>query len=500
MAYWHIQMYKDREENEEKRLLTKLSIIGVGDLGKNNTAVKQFKKTIKIGDIVLVRRGKRVISLVKVVGEIEDSLEDDYSRLDWFRYRRKVKVLDWANNKMENFPQAQGSLQRLVNKDTKSYQYINDWYTKIIQKDYNNKELIEGTYKLKELYIQDNQKIFQDFKIDFTSDGKNPLPIIVIAGKNGTGKTTLLEYLSNFEIKNSDYIEIFSVREEEGLELDFDNENELIVDTLYINDGIKGIQSLKRNFLEHIEYLPVYSSKIKDVKDFILQKHRKRSRELDSITKATKEIGNFIEKIFKDMDLSFSLVDVDDTDRDNEKVTFKNKSGKEFDIDNLSTGEKTLLSKVLYLYFKDIKNRIILIDEPELSLHPAWQNRVLKLYENFAKENNCQIIIATHSPHIIGSAKNEYLRFLIEENNKIVVKQLNNSPLDRDVNTIIKTIMGAEYMPKELIKLHERYRKLFEDGKIKTDEAKDLEQEILKFESPNSSFFQGIAFDKELMG
>jgi len=160
MVYWHIQMYKDREENEEKRLLTELSIIGVGDLGKNNTAVNQFKKTIKIGDIVLVRRGKRVISLVKVVGEVEDFLEDDYSRVDWFRYRRKVKVLDWANNKMEKFPQAQGSLQRLVNKDTKSYQYINDWYTKIIQKDYNNKELIEGTYKLKEFYIEDNKKTF----------------------------------------------------------------------------------------------------------------------------------------------------------------------------------------------------------------------------------------------------------------------------------------------------------------------------------------------------
>jgi predicted ATP-binding protein involved in virulence len=81
----------------------------------------------------------------------------------------------------------------------------------------------------------------------------------------------------------------------------------------------------------------------------------------------------------------------------------------------MSTGEKTLMSKVLYLYFQDIKNKIILIDEPELSLHPAWQNRVLKLYENFAKENNSQIIIATHSPHIIGSAKNEWVRVLTED-------------------------------------------------------------------------------------
>ncbi|MCK4441091.1 MAG: hypothetical protein KAU90_03735, partial [Sulfurovaceae bacterium] len=328
MAYWHIQMYKDRKENEEERLLTELSIIGVGDLGKNNTSVKQFKQIIKIGDIVLVRRGKRTIALVEIIGELEDILEDDYNRLDWFRYRRKVKVLDWANN-MESFPQAQGSLQRLVNQETKSYQYIHNWYTKTLQKNYNKEELREGTYKLKELYIKDNQKTFQDFKIDFTSDGKNPLPLIIIAGKNGTGKTTLLEYLANFEIKNIDYIKLFKVRKTQ--------ENDLIVDNVTLFDRMKGIKSNKKEYIEHIEYLPVYSSKIEDVKDFILNKHRKRSRELDSIKKATKEIGNFIEKIFKGMDLSFRLVDVDDTDRDNEKVTFQNKNGKEFDIDNLST-------------------------------------------------------------------------------------------------------------------------------------------------------------------
>jgi len=212
----------------------------------------------------------------------------------------------------------------------------------------------------------------------------------------------------------------------------------------------------------------VYSSKIKDVKDFILQKHRKRSRELDSIKKATKEIGNFIEKIFKGMDLSFSLVDVDDTDRDNEKVTFKNKNGKEFDIDNLSTGEKTLLSKVLYLYFKDIKNKIILIDEPELSLHPAWQNKVLKLYENFAKENNCQIIIATHSPHIIGSAKNEWIRILTEDG---VINDV--LAYGRDIKWVLEEVMGASYTRELTIakKIEECKELLNED---KYDEAEKL--------------------------
>lgn len=43
-------------------------------------------------------------------------------------------------------------------------------------------------------------------------------------------------------------------------------------------------------------------------------------------------------------------------------VQFKNSSGLVFGIkERLSTGEKTLLSKVLSLYFKDIKNQIIFV-------------------------------------------------------------------------------------------------------------------------------------------
>ena len=96
--------------------------------------------------------------------------------------------------------------------------------------------------------------------------------------------------------------------------------------------------------------------------------------------------------------------------------------------------------KVLYLYFKDLKNKVILIDEPELSLHPAWQNRVLKLYENFAINNNCQVIIATHSPHIIGSAKNEYIRILTEDG---AIDNISKS-YGLEFDKILTDIMGVE--------------------------------------------------------
>ena len=170
-----------------------------------------------------------------------------------------------------------------------------------------------------------------------------------------------------------------------------------------------------------------------------------------------------------------------------------------FKLDEISTGQKTLLTKVLYLYLNDVRDKVVLIDEPELSLHLTWQSSIFKIYENFAKENNCQVILATHSPHIIANTPHKYLRFLVEEDGKIVAKALDSTPLDRDLNTIIKTVMGADYIPQWLEEKHFAYRAFCEKGQEDSEEAQKLKSEILEYESPNSSFFQGLAFDMELM-
>lgn len=65
------------------------------------------------------------------------------------------------------------------------------------------------------------------------------------------------------------------------------------------------------------------------------------------------------------------------------------------------------------------ENSIILIDEPELSLHPKWQERIIKVYERIGKNN--QIIIATHSPHILGSVPKENIIILSKNEEGYVV-------------------------------------------------------------------------------
>jgi predicted ATP-binding protein involved in virulence len=431
MAYWHMQLHpNDLEWRREEELLKKLSLIGLGDWKKGISQIKQFKKDMKIGDIALIRRGETPIALVEVVGDIEDNLDDDGNNLDWFRYRRKVRVLDWATDKKGRFPQLRGTLQRLVNKNTLSYKYIEDWHKTISPSFYKKQKGL----KLQKIYIQ-KFNIFNEFNLNF-----NEL-ITIIAGINGSGKTTFLEYINNFTTYISD-------KDDDKSLIKFKMFNEKTKESKIEFLRYSNSQSLESQYYQqHIVYFPT-GTDIDDLKVF-LAKYAKETMHKENLRPSDvfDRIREKIDKIFQDLQIlvEFNKVDADDN------VFFRNKKGEVFSIDELSTGEKTLLSKVLYLYLKEIKDSVILIDEPELSLHPKWQSQILKLYENFAKEYNCQIIIATHSPHILGSAKNEYIRLLtINEDNEIEV--INDvQAYGRDIKWILEEVMGAEYTREKII-------------------------------------------------
>ncbi len=67
--------------------------------------------------------------------------------------------------------------------------------------------------KLKHIHI-DNYKLFHDFDIDFC-DGNEPLRIVVIAGINGIGKSTLLEYIKPKNMSSTSFGTIQVVTEGE---------------------------------------------------------------------------------------------------------------------------------------------------------------------------------------------------------------------------------------------------------------------------------------------
>jgi len=68
---------------------------------------------------------------------------------------------------------------------------------------------------------------------------------------------------------------------------------------------------------------------------------------------------------------------------------------------DLSSGEQHELVLLYELLFKVEPNSLVLIDEPELSLHVGWQVQFLKDLQEITKLADLDILIATHSPDII---------------------------------------------------------------------------------------------------
>ena len=68
---------------------------------------------------------------------------------------------------------------------------------------------------------------------------------------------------------------------------------------------------------------------------------------------------------------------------------------------DLSSGEQHELVLAYELLFKVEKNSLILIDEPELSLHVAWQQQFLRDLGEIAGLASLDFLVATHSPQII---------------------------------------------------------------------------------------------------
>jgi predicted ATPase len=82
------------------------------------------------------------------------------------------------------------------------------------------------------------------------------------------------------------------------------------------------------------------------------------------------------------------------------QVTKKNRTKDSLEWRNLSSGEKQILILLTQALLWERDPVVYVADEPELSLHVVWQEKLLSSLRDLA--GRCQFIIATHSPDIAG--------------------------------------------------------------------------------------------------
>lgn len=112
----------------------------------------------------------------------------------------------------------------------------------------------------------------------------------------------------------------------------------------------------------------------------------------------------------------------------NIKISKKESS---FSVADASSGERELLTYLFTIHALNVRDALILIDEPELHLHPRWQSLLMSMFEILSKETGNQFIMATHSPKFISPDSINYVSRIYRDNNTSKIVRLDESKLPK---------------------------------------------------------------------
>lgn len=137
-------------------------------------------------------------------------------------------------------------------------------------------------------------------------------------------------------------------------------------------------------------------------------------------------------------------------------VFVETRDGRVHPVSQLSSGEQQVLALMCYLVQVSAIGGIVLIDEPELHLHPALQRSLLSIADQIGQRS--QIWIATHSPkllaleasttilHLVAPSRSEgnQLRRAVEEpGRKVLLDELGLGPVDLMQNDALVFVEGT---------------------------------------------------------
>lgn len=105
------------------------------------------------------------------------------------------------------------------------------------------------------------------------------------------------------------------------------------------------------------------------------------------------------------------------------EINVYKKGGTEFNFSDASSGEANILSTLIALMPLIENNSLILIDEPEISLHPSWQYQYIDLLKKLLLNvSGCHVIIATHSHFLVSDLPVESSSIISFKNNKNIIE------------------------------------------------------------------------------
>lgn len=274
---------------------------------------------------------------------------------------------------------------------------------------------------LKALSIQNYKGFYDKQTLNFSfPDLKGSSGLNIIVGPNNSGKSTIIDIIKKLNSKAT----IPTSERHHGKKVFFefvDSENdkiEIYNDSSRIihNDSSSRLYNHKISIISSWRYWDIEITHPREnYVNYDVQRQNIPTGEIDKIfsrqlydlkdirAEKFKKICDNINEMLVKIYPNFGNWDIEQIEhKENKYIQYITKNSELHRFDNLGSGIQLVLPIVLSFILHDSYNPIntIIIDEPELSLHPQVQKRLAKIIYEYSSK--LQIILCTHSPYFIN--------------------------------------------------------------------------------------------------
>lgn len=396
--------------------------------------------------------------------------------------------------------------------------------------------------KILNLHIK-NIGPFREACLDFASDFEESIPVTIITGMNGAGKSIIIDAIraafcggevlerniiagsSNFiiEMEFEDYnnkhkvssshlngsMQIryavdYSIRE--PLMFGYNKSAKIHPWVIDYWSSKAPIDSFSIKNITNISHFDVMRGVMKGIKsnldlvNFICQTDYLRSSEMP----AEKQLGEVIYGKLKEIFEACLDNGVFKYVRRSDLTPIIEQNGTELSLEKLSSGNLFLLEHLLLLLCKmysvsvlngmkpeEIVNipGLLLIDEIETHMHPKWQKKILGIIRRFFP--NLQIILTTHSPFVVASIDGARIYTCVSRTGYSEVCDETERYAHMPVEEVLMSDAFGEVHPfnDEIAGLMHERKKFIEEGR--KDAAKEIEDRLY---SMNPEYFSYLKF------
>ena len=395
----------------------KLSIRNVGKLKKADVEINGITVITGENDTGKSTVGKVLWSVFNSFYKVYEQIEKE--RIDFvneqiYSYVRnldkldnvKKKTLDMATDIIQNYSiyyRNEENIKNYITEKFKENNYFVD--AKVIEELTGDLYFVLGIKSIEIISFIIEQKLSTEFHDEIKN--KN-----IESQEEASIELCIRNKILNFNIEEGIDVAGEFV---ENLKGDIDNFDLLteavFIDNPFIIDDIENIfEQKKKNYRQHLVSKLYYNRNENTVKKmYVNEKLEKIYKKLNSVASGKITIKN-LDVYYKDSKI-------------------------EINAKNLSTGLKTFaIIKMLLQNGTLEENGTIILDEPEIHLHPEWQLKFAELIVLLQKEFGMHILLTTHSPYFVSAIEVFSEKYKIDDKCKYyVAENEGNSSIIKDI-------------------------------------------------------------------